>query len=144
MNIDHLLRVVVEREASDLHLKTGSPPVLRVHGQLVPQPDWPTPDEAALREMLEGLVDEEQRGTFARELELDFAYEMDESSRFRVNAARQRGGIYLTLRAIPREVPTFAELGLPGVCARLAMLPRGLAPKAKSGWVRVAWTSRTM
>ena len=56
MNIDDLLRVVVEREASDLHLKAGHPPVLRIHGQLVPQPDWDVPDEAALQEMSDWLL----------------------------------------------------------------------------------------
>lgn len=125
-NILSLLRDMLEREASDLHLKAGHPPVLRINGQLVPQLDWPVPDEAALREMLEELADEEQRETFARDLELDFAYEMEEAARFRVNAARQREGIYFTLRAIPQDVPTLVGLGLPGVCARLAMLPRGL------------------
>ncbi|MBU0705288.1 MAG: type IV pilus twitching motility protein PilT [Chloroflexi bacterium] len=117
---------MIEREASDLHLKAGRPPVLRVHGQLVPQPDWPAPDEPAMREVLDQLTDEEQREAFVRDLELDFAYELDQEARFRVNVARQQGGIYLTLRAIRREVPTLAELGLPEVCARLAVLPRGL------------------
>jgi twitching motility protein PilT len=120
------LRDMLERKASDLHLKAGHPPALRIHGQLVPQLDWPIPDEAALREMLEELADEEQRKAFARDLELDFAYEMEDAARFRVNAARQREGIYFTLRAIPQDVPTLVGLGLPGVCARLAMLPRGL------------------
>jgi len=117
---------MLERGASDLHLKAGHPPVLRIHGQLLPQPEWPTPDEAALQTMLEELTDEAQRETFARDLELDFAYDFGTEARFRVNAARQRGSICLALRAIPRQVPTLVELGLPGVCARLATLPRGL------------------
>ncbi|MFQ6100198.1 MAG: type IV pilus twitching motility protein PilT [Anaerolineae bacterium] len=126
VEIESLLRGMVEREASDLHLKTGHPPVLRIHGQLVPQPDWPIPDEPALEEVLDWLTDEAQREVFTRDLELDFAYELGEEARFRVNVALQRGGISLTLRAIRRRVPSLAELGLPGVCARLAMLPRGL------------------
>ena len=124
--LESLLQCMLERGASDLHLKAGHPPVLRIHGQLLPQPEWPTPDEAALQTMLEELTDEAQRETFARDLELDFAYDFGTEARFRVNAARQRGSICLALRAIPRQVPTLVELGLPGVCARLATLPRGL------------------
>jgi twitching motility protein PilT len=126
VKIEQLLRGMIDRKASDLHLKAGHPPVLRIHGQLVPQPDWDVPDEAALQEMSDWLMDESQREVFARDLELDFAYELGDEARFRVNAARQRGGLYLTLRAIGRRVPLLAELGLPGVCAQLAMLPRGL------------------
>jgi twitching motility protein PilT len=117
---------MIERGASDLHLKAGHPPVLRIHGQLMPQPDWPTPDEDALEEMLARLADEAQREAFARERELDFAYELGQEARFRVNVARQRGGIFFTLRAIRREVPAMADLGLPQVCVRLASLPQGL------------------
>ncbi|MEA3397074.1 MAG: type IV pilus twitching motility protein PilT [Chloroflexota bacterium] len=126
IEIEQLLRSMIEREASDLHLKAGRPPVLRIYGQLMSQPDWPTPDEPAMREVLDQLTNEEQREAFARDLEVDFACELGQEARFRVNVARQRGGIYLTLRAIRRETPTLAELGLPQVCARLAALPRGL------------------
>jgi twitching motility protein PilT len=124
--IEPLLRGVLERGASDLHLKAGQPPVLRVHGQLLPQSKWAIPDEAALKEMLEQLANEAQREAFARDLELDFAYDLGTEARFRVNAARQRGAICLALRAIPWQVPALAELGLPGACVRLATLPRGL------------------
>jgi twitching motility protein PilT len=79
-----------------------------------------------MQEMFDSIANEAQREVFARELELDFAYEMDETMRFRVNAARQRGTVTLTLRAIPQQVLTLVELGLPDVCARLATLPRGL------------------
>jgi len=124
--IEQLLRDMIERKASDLHLKAGHPPVLRVHGQLAPQADWPMSDEAAMEEALARLADEGQREAFARDRELDFAYELGQGIRFRVNVARQRGGIYLTLRAIEQKVHGLAELGLPQVCARLAMLPQGL------------------
>jgi twitching motility protein PilT len=124
--IEPLLRGMLERGASDLHLKVGQPPVLRVHGQLLPQPNWAAPDEAALQEMLNQLTSAGQREAFARDLELDFAYELGDVARFRVNVARQRGSICLALRAISRQVLTLVELGLPGVCARLATLPRGL------------------
>lgn len=125
-DIEPLLLETIEKEASDLHLKVGHPPVLRIYGQLVPQEDWPSPDEADMLEMLQQLTNETQRKTFARQMELDFAYELDDRAHFRVNVGRQRGTVYMTLRAIPSEVPTLAELDLPGVCAQLAKLSQGL------------------
>ncbi|HID90117.1 MAG TPA: type IV pilus twitching motility protein PilT [Anaerolineae bacterium] len=125
IRIEQLLQGMLEQSASDLHLKAGHPPVLRIHGRLTPQPDWPVPDERDMEDLLDQLAGPGEREVFDREWELDFAYEMEEA-RFRVNVARQRGSIYLTLRAIPRVVPTLAELGLPQVCARLALLPQGL------------------
>ena len=125
VEIEQLLRGMIDRQASDLHLKADRPPVLRIHGQLMPQADWPSLDEPALEEILEFLADKSQRETFARHLELDFAYQLDEA-RFRVNVARQQGQLYFTLRALGQRIPSLAELGLPEVCARLAMLPQGL------------------
>ena len=126
IRIEQLLQGMLERSASDLHLKAGHPPVLRIHGRLVPQQDWPVPSERDMEDLLDQLVGPHEREVFDREWELDFAYEMGKGARFRVNVARQRGSIYLTLRAIPRAVPTLAELDLPQVCARLALLPQGL------------------
>jgi twitching motility protein PilT len=124
--IEPLLRATLEAEASDLHLKAAHPPVLRIHGELIPQPDWPVPDEAAIREILHQLTSEAQRETFERNLELDFAFALGEEARFRVNVGRQRDGTYLTLRALRRQIPTLSELGLPRVCMRLTALPQGL------------------
>ncbi len=126
IGIEEILQDMITRDASDLHLKAGQAPVLRVHGRLLPLPDWPAPDEADLADVLHTLADEAQREAFDYELELDFAYELPGVARFRVNVARQRGGLYLTLRAIGRDVPTLAGLGLPAACAWLATLPRGL------------------
>lgn len=117
---------MIEREASDLHLNVGHPPVLRIHGQLVPWSDWLSLDERMMKEVLNQLTDAVQREAFARDLELDFAYELSQEARFRVNVARQRGTTCLTLRSLRLEIPTLADLGLPQACARLALLPRGL------------------
>lgn len=126
MNIDDLLRIVVERDASDLHLKVGSPPVLRINGELAPYGDplGLTPEE--IREAFEGVTTEEQREKFARELELDFAYSVPGFARFRVNAALQRGTISLALRRVYWRIRTIEELGLPEVCKVLALKPDGL------------------
>jgi twitching motility protein PilT len=126
LQIEQLLDGMIERGASDLHLQAGHPPVLRIHGQLTSQPGWSTPDEATMKDVLDQLTDEAQREAFARNLELDFAYELDQRARFRVNVGRQQGSIYLTVRAFQLEIPSLAQLGLPQVCARLAMLTRGL------------------
>ena len=112
MNIDALLRAVVEREASDLHIKTGSPAVLRIHGALVAHDDSRvTPEE--IQEALEHITSEEQRERFARELELDFAYSIPGLARFRVNAALQRGTVSLVFRQVNWRIPPLEELGLP-------------------------------
>ena len=125
MNIDDLLRAVVEREASDLHLKTGSPPVLRIHGALVPYDDSRiTPEE--MQEGLEHITTEEQREAFNEEMELDFAYSVPGLARFRVNAAFQRGTITLVFRQVNWMIPPLEELGLPEVCKVMVMKPDGL------------------
>jgi twitching motility protein PilT len=127
MNIDDLLRAVVEREASDLHLKVGAPPVLRIHGALIPcdsDSSGLTPEDT--QEAFEHITTAEQRESFARELELDFAYSIAGLARFRVNAALQRGTISLVFRQVNWRIPPLEELGLPEVCKVLALKPDGL------------------
>jgi twitching motility protein PilT len=126
MNIDDLLRLVVERGASDLHLKVGSPPVLRIYGELVPLDDLPNLTPKDMQEFFAQVTTEEQKEEFARELELDFAYSVSGLARFRVNAALQRGTITLAFRRIFWTIPTIEELGLPEVCKVLALKPDGL------------------
>ncbi len=126
IDVEKLLRTVIERGASDLHLKAGRPPLLRINGQLTEQSGWPVLDPPALQQVLDALTSQEQRATLSRDLELDLAYELPRVARFRVNVACQRRSLYLTLRHIRGQVPTLADLGLPDVCVRLAKLSRGL------------------
>ncbi len=126
MNIDDLLRLVAEREASDLHLLAGSPPVLRVDGKLVPLDESLRLTSKELREALEHVTDKDQREEFARELELDFAYGIHGVARFRVNVALQKGTISLAFRRLYWMIPTIEELGLPEVCKVLALKSDGL------------------
>ncbi len=121
-----LLRLVIERRASDLHLKVKNPPVLRINGRLVPLDDHPPFEPAALQSLIESMITEEQRETFRRDLELDFGYSVPGLSRFRVNVFQQRGIMGAAVRTIPMKAPTIAELGLPAGVDRFAELPRGL------------------
>ncbi len=126
-DIDAALRYVVEREGSDLHVKVASPPMARVHGALKPIEDADSLNaeetEAALERI---LTDAALLKEFADEGEVDFSYEIRGLSRFRVNAFRQRGWVSIACRAIPFQVRTIDDLGLPDVIRELAEQPRGI------------------
>ena len=124
-NAAALLRRMVEQKASDLHLKAGSPPVLRIDGELEPQ-ELPPMSVAAMSVILEEITDDEQRERFDEEKELDFAYMAAGIGRFRVNAALQRGTVTLAFRLVREQIPSLEELGLPDICGSLALKRRGL------------------
>jgi len=125
MEINGLLKMVIERNASDLHLKVKNPPILRINGHLT-RVDLPPFEPAELQSLIESMLTDAQREAFRQELELDFGYGVPGLSRFRVNVFRQRGNIGAAIRAIPMQVPTIAELRLPAGVERFAELPRGL------------------
>ncbi|GIX48243.1 MAG: twitching motility protein PilT [Candidatus Tectimicrobiota bacterium] len=122
--IDALLRQALEHGASDLHLRVGMPPRIRVHGQLRPLPGAEAPwhDGQGLLE----LLDAEQRQRFQAGHELDCAYEIPGVARFRVNVLRQRNTIGAVFRVIPSHIRPLEELGLPPVVFELARLEQGL------------------
>jgi twitching motility protein PilT len=124
-NAAALLRRMVEQKASDLHLKDGSPPVLRIDGELEPQ-DLPPLSAAAMSAILDEITDDEQRERFDEEKELDFAHIAPGTGRFRVNAALQRGSVTLAFRLVREDIPSLEELGLPAICGSLALKRRGL------------------
>ncbi len=126
MHIDELLRLMVNRGASDLHLTVPSPPVLRIDGALVTEKDLPPVAAKDVELVLEQAATEEQRSVFAREWELDFAYSVPGLARFRVNALRQRGVISLAFRFVPFYVPSIDEWGLPQIFKELILRPRGI------------------
>ena len=127
-DIDAALTYLVEREGSDLHLKVGSPPVARVHGDLWALKGAEPLHRGGHRGVLEHISKHrpEVMKEFAEDGEADFAYQLEGVSRFRVNAFRQRGTISIALRAIPYNVRTIDELGLPEVVRKLADEPRGI------------------
>ncbi len=125
MTMKELLQTVVERGASDLHIKAGARPMLRIDGSLAPINDERMHDEQ-VRALIAEILTPEQFEVFCRQLELDLAYSLPGYSRFRVNIYQQRGGIGTAIRTIPASVPTFDQLRLPKVIKNLAALPRGL------------------
>jgi twitching motility protein PilT len=126
MHIDKLLKRMVDRDASDLHLTVPSPPVLRIDGVLVPQEDLSPLTPEDIESVLAEIVSEEQRNAFRAERELDFAYSIPGLARFRVNALQQRGTMSLAFRRVPFTIPSIDELGLPQICKKLILKPRGL------------------
>ncbi len=121
-----ILELVVEKGATDLHVKVPSPPVLRINSVLVPQEEWPPFTNKDIEAIFEGITTEEQREAFSSEQELDFAYSVPGLVRFRVNALQQRGTMSLAFRRVPHNVPSIDELGLPQICKELILKPRGL------------------
>jgi len=126
MQIDELLRLMVEMDASDLHLRVPSPPVLRIDGVLIPQEDLPPVTPTDVKRAFEHITVASQRKAFDQKLELDLAYTIPGLAGFRVNVFNQRRTMSLAFRRIPSTVPTIDELELPQICKELILRPRGL------------------
>ncbi len=127
MNLNALLRRAVDLGASDVHLKVGRPPAVRLDGDITALDEQPLDDDdlvAALREVTAPAP--QKLDQFEATGDLDLAYRAEGLPRFRVNAFRQRGAISFAFRVIPNEVPTFDKLGLPAGVRRLAEEHRGL------------------
>ncbi|MBS1719529.1 MAG: type IV pilus twitching motility protein PilT [Armatimonadetes bacterium] len=123
--IDDLLRELVAQDASDLHLKAGRPPIMRIRGSLVPvrRPAVPEEEHNAL---LLSLLNEERRQKLFEFKEVDLSYYVEGLARFRVNMFWQRGHVGAVFRVIPFKIRSIDELNMPQVTKKLAMLPRGL------------------
>ena len=125
--IDALLKLMSDRGSSDLHIKAGSPPAIRLNGKLMVLHDQyqkMTPDET--KALALGMMTDHQQQSFENHLEADFAYSLSGVGRFRVNIFRQRGSVGMTLRRVATERASIEELGLPPIIRRLADEPRGL------------------
>ncbi|MFC1969778.1 type IV pilus twitching motility protein PilT [Chloroflexota bacterium] len=126
MEIGKLLSLMVDRDASDLHLKVSSRPVLRIDGVLITQEDFLPLSVEDIKSVFEQVATREQRDAFVRERELDFAYSVSGLARFRVNALQQRGTVSLAFHFVPFNIPSIDGLGLPQICKELILRPRGL------------------
>ncbi|MDR7418969.1 MAG: PilT/PilU family type 4a pilus ATPase [Armatimonadota bacterium] len=125
MHIDDLLVHMEVRDASDLYLKAGQPPLLRVSGEIVPIDGQILSDET-IRRLAEQIMGPRHRHDFQHRQRADVAYSSSAAGRFRVNVYVQRGSAALVARRVKSHIPTFEELRLPSVVAQLALAPRGL------------------
>lgn len=126
MNINELFQLAIDTKASDLHLRVGLPPILRIDGRLKRQVNLPivTNDDALL--VIEQIASTEQKKRLLDEKELDFACAFGSMARFRVNVMWQRRMLSIAFRVLPFEVPSIDELELPQICKDLILQPRGL------------------
>ena len=124
--IEELLQILVDRGGSDLHLSSGSPPKIRIDGELYnTDHDMLQPDTC--KQLIYSYLTGDQIARFEKEFELDMSFGVEAMGRFRVNVFYQRGSVASVLRMIPAVVKGFDELGLPRrVCTDVAQLPRGL------------------
>jgi len=125
LHIDDLLRYTIEQDCSDLHVKTGSVPTVRISG-LLAKTAFPETDPAMCEELAKQMMDDDQERTLTEAGEVDFGYQAAEIGRFRVNIHRQRGTLALSARRILPQAPEFKELGLPEAVEALANEHRGL------------------
>jgi twitching motility protein PilT len=120
------LNAVVQLRASDLHVGVNAVPMIRVDGGLRPIPGLEAWDAVKVMTALHSIMSPEHRDIFTNELELDFAYTLSETSRFRVNIYQQRNVLGAAFRLIPTEIKQLAALGIPERIGKFAQLPRGL------------------
>jgi twitching motility protein PilT len=126
MHIDDLLRIAMERKASDLHLKVGNYPHVRVDGELVPLTDQPRISAEDMLNMAFSMMSNRQKQKFKESAELDMAYGVAGLGRFRVNVFQQRGNVGLVLRVIPTKIRALEELYLPKIIEHICDEQRGM------------------
>jgi twitching motility protein PilT len=125
VTLHQLLRTMIEKGASDLHITTGTPPLLRIDGNIVPL-RLPPLGPVETKQLCFSVLTEEQRAYFEKHNELDLSFGVKGLSRFRANIYMQRGAVAGAFRAIPFKILTFEELGLPPILAEFATKPAGL------------------
>jgi twitching motility protein PilT len=124
--IDELLKAMMREGASDLHLTATLPPMLRLHGDMLPIPEAPALDADNCWELIREIMPEKNRQQFRAELDTDFGYDLSGVGRFRVNVFCDRLGNGAVFRAIPSQVPTLEQLDTPAVIRDLCGLTKGL------------------
>lgn len=126
VDLNSILNLAVKEKASDVHIKAGLPPILRIYGKLVPIKNHQriTPDQVATLSM--AMMNEVQKSVYKRDLQVDVAHSVPGLGRFRVNIFQQRGAMGIVLRVIPMVIKPFEELHLPMILKKLSMEMRGL------------------
>lgn len=125
MDVAELLRFTINEGASDLHLSAGSPPILRINGDMK-KLDCPPLKDEEVHKMMYDIMNDNQRKNFEELHELDFSFELGDMGRFRVNAFLQRKGKAGAFRSIPNRVSSITEMGLPPILGTLCERERGL------------------
>src|SRR3954452_11984964 len=120
-----VLTKMAEVNASDVHLTAGFPPALRDKGKIVPMDGFPALSGQETREVVYGILNDDQRKRFENNKQLDFAYAIPGVARFRVNCFFQRGSVSAAFRLVPQEIPSLDSLGVPQVLRELTRKPRG-------------------
>ncbi len=126
VTIEALLEECVTRNASDLHLGTGLPPVLRLDGVLVPLTTYPVLDPMTVKELVFSTLDEDQQKILMKDKEFDYSFAFGDIGRFRVNAFHEKGNMAAAFRLIPNVIQSISDLGLPGVIESFADHQNGL------------------
>ena len=125
MDIGYFLKLMTEKNASDMFLTTGAPVYIKIEGKLYPLGNTGLP-AGMVKKIAYSLMDEGQVPVFERELELNMAIALQDAGRFRVNVFKQRGEVGMVIRAIRSVIPSIEELNLPQVLKDIIMTPRGL------------------
>jgi twitching motility protein PilT len=120
-----VLATVAHRRASDLHLTAGAPPAIREKGKVTPMEGFPRLTPQMTREVIFGILSEDQRKRFETQRQLDFAYAIPNVARFRVNTYMQRGSVSAAFRLVPGEIPALDDLAVPAVLREFTRKPRG-------------------
>jgi twitching motility protein PilT len=125
LEIQELLQLVYDRAASDLHLKTGQPPIIRVAGKLI-RASLPALTKDDVQRLIFSIITSEQRKSLEQNYELDCSFGIEGIGRFRVNVYKERGNYAAALRVVAARIPSLDELGLPRICQDVTQAPRGL------------------
>jgi twitching motility protein PilT len=124
--IETLLEDVIKKNASDLHIQVGLPPMLRIDGGLIAVNGAPVLTEELVESLIFAILDDEQKQILLKDKEFDFSFAFGDLGRFRVNAFHERGNLAAALRLIPNDIRSIQQLGLPKTVEKFAEYPRGL------------------
>ena len=122
MDVSELLAFTVKNGASDLHVSSGEPPMIRIHGDMT-RIKMPELAERDVQDMVYDIMNDTQRKLFEEHLELDFSFSLGDIARFRVNVFKQNRGMAAAFRVIPSEVFTLEQLKCPDIFADISMIP---------------------
>src|SRR5665811_627105 len=123
-----VLRTMVETKASDVHITPGVPPAMRDKGKIVHMEGFDVLSSQETREIVYGILNDDQRKRFENAKQLDFAYAIPGVARLRVNCFFQRGSVSAAFRLVPQDIPSLDSLGVPQVLRELCDKPRGCVP----------------